>query len=69
MDISVIKVLGPIPALMEKRAGYYRAQLLLHASQRTALQRLLNVLVPQINALKIPTKLRWNLDVDPYDMF
>ena len=39
---------GPIPAPMERRAGRYRAQLLIEAPERRPLQRLLRTLVPAL---------------------
>lgn len=57
---------GPAAAPMEKRADYYRAQLLLQASERRALHTALQHLRMQIP--KTP-KVRWSLDVDPGDLF
>jgi len=53
---------------MEKRAGRYRCQLFLQASERADLQNLLVRLVAQLEAVKSPAGLRWSLDVDPQDM-
>ncbi|HEX4871355.1 MAG TPA: primosomal protein N' [Nevskiaceae bacterium] len=61
--------LGPIPAPMERRAGRWRAQLLLRAAQRPPLQALLRQALPRLEALKTPARLRWSLDVDPVDLF
>ncbi len=63
-----IALLGPLPAPMEKRAGKFRAQLLLQSAQRPLLQFLLSVLCPQIEALKEARLVRWSIDVDPQDM-
>ena len=65
---SKVHILGPIPAPMEKRAGRYRAQLLLQSSQRSALHHLLAPLVLQIEAAKWAKKVRWSLDIDPQEM-
>ena len=54
---------------MERRAGRYRAQLLLQCSQRAPLHRLLRQLAPQLEGLKEARKVRWSLDVDPMEMF
>ncbi len=64
-----VMVLGPVPAPMERRAGRYRAQLLLQAEQRAALHRLLERWLPQLEASKAGRKVRWSLDVDPGEMF
>ena len=52
---------------MERRAGRYRAQLLLQAPERGALQQLLEPWVLALEALKSARKVRWSLDVDPVD--
>lgn len=62
-------VLGPVPAPMEKRAGRYRAQLLLQAHDRSSLHQLLPQWLKQIETLKSARQVRWSLDVDPQDMF
>ncbi|KXI30198.1 primosomal protein N' [Paraglaciecola hydrolytica] len=62
-----VMCLGPIPALMEKRQGQYRMQLLLQSNQRGLLQQALNQHVGSVEALPLATKVRWSLDVDPQD--
>ena len=64
-----VKLLGPIPAPMQRKAGYYRAQLLMNSKNRSALHSLLDLLVQQAETLKLSRKVRWSLDVDPVDMF
>lgn len=61
---SGVDILGPVPALMPRRAGRFRAQLLVSATHRKNLQRLLSVWIPALQSLKSPKKLRWSLDVD-----
>lgn len=62
-------LLGPVPAPMERRAGRTRAQLLLQASDRAALHRLLSAWAPRVEGMKTGRKVRWSLDVDPQEMF
>ena len=62
-----IFILGPLPAPMEKRAGRFRFQLLLQASSRAELHKLLNQMVPAYEALPLNRKVRWSIDVDPLD--
>jgi primosomal protein N' (replication factor Y) len=64
-----VELFGPITAPMERRAGRYRAQLLLQSHARTALHKLLARLAPEAEDLKTGRKVRWSLDVDPLDMF
>ncbi len=62
-------LMGPVPAPMERRAGRNRAQLLLQAENRQALQRLLAGWAPQLETLKAGRRVRWSLDVDPVELF
>ncbi|HEX6929980.1 MAG TPA: primosomal protein N' [Gammaproteobacteria bacterium] len=68
-DRGAVSVLGPAPAPMERRAGRYRAQLLLRAAGRAQLQGLLADWVPQLEHLPEARKVRWSVDVDPADLF
>ena len=64
-----IRVLGPVSAPMERRAGRYRAQLLLQSVNRQALQRLLQTLRVQLENDRGSRKVRWSIDVDPVELF
>ncbi len=61
-------LLGPVPAPMERRAGRYRAQLLVQAPRRAVLHRFLSGWVAKLETLPIGRKVRWSIDVDPQDM-
>jgi len=61
-------VMGPVPAIMEKRAGRYRAQLLLLSQQRKPLHQLLDHFMQAISDLKLTRKVRWSIDIDPLDL-
>jgi primosomal protein N' (replication factor Y) len=67
-DLSSIKIHRPIPAPMEKRAGRYRAHLLIQAQSRSELQLLLRQVCPALESLKSARKTRWSVDVDPQDL-
>ncbi len=60
---------GPVAAPMPRRAGLYRAQLLLTANQRRDLHGVLDAALPEIYALPTARKARWSLDVDPVDLY
>ena len=64
-----VKLLGPVPAAMSKRAGRYHAQLLIESGDRTALHRFLDSWLPQIDPLPSARRVRWALDVDPIELF
>ena len=63
-----VTVLGPAPAPMERRAGRYRAQLLVDAESRAAMQRFLPEWVAALETLPSARKVRWSVDVDPQEM-
>ena len=64
-----LKLLGPAPAAMAKRAARYHAQLLIEARDRAPLHRLLSEWLPRVESLKSPRDLRWSLDIDPLELF
>ena len=68
-NIHGVVLRGPSPAPMEKRAGKFRAQLLLHAQHRAPLQQLLHKSLPDVERLKAAKGIRWSLDVDPMEMY
>ncbi|MGI9322181.1 MAG: replication restart helicase PriA, partial [Pseudomonadales bacterium] len=63
------QVLGPVPALMEKKAGRHRQLLLLSAKKRSHLHDILMLKVGRAEGSKLARKVRWTIDVDPYDLF
>ncbi|MDO8271230.1 MAG: primosomal protein N' [Gammaproteobacteria bacterium] len=65
---TAVTLMGPLPAPMEKRAGKFRAQLLLQSAQRSLLQNLLSQLCPALESMKESRSVRWSVDVDPQDM-
>jgi primosomal protein N' (replication factor Y) (superfamily II helicase) len=62
-------LLGPISSPMPKRAGNFRAQLLLTSPSRKALQHAASCLIEASLQLKTARKVRWSLDVDPQEMY
>lgn len=63
-----IMLMGPFPALMERRAGRYRAQLLIQANNRKQLQTLISSNISLIESDKTAKKVRWSIDIDPMDL-
>jgi primosomal protein N' (replication factor Y) len=64
-----VRLLGPVPAAMAKRAGRYHAQLLVESRERTPLHEFLERWLPQVEQLKSARAVRWSLDVDPLELF
>jgi len=67
--VTGVEAWGPVPATMERRAGRYRAQLLLQSDQRANLQQLLGGLVRQLEQDRATRQVRWSIDVDPADTY
>ncbi len=63
-----VRLLGPAPAAMERRAGRYRAQILVRAEGRAALHDLLRQWVPRLDAEPSARRVRWAIDVDPLEV-
>ncbi|MDS4028890.1 MAG: primosomal protein N' [Candidatus Contendobacter sp.] len=64
-----LELLGPVPAPMERRAGRYRAHLLLQAARRQDLQRFLDHWAVLLWAERQDRQVRWSLDVDPVELY
>jgi primosomal protein N' (replication factor Y) len=64
-----IRLLGPAPAAMARRADRFHAQLLVESIDRTALHRFLDAWLPQAEGLPGARRVRWALDVDPLELF
>jgi primosomal protein N' (replication factor Y) (superfamily II helicase) len=63
-----VEAWGPAPALMERRAGRYRAQLMLQSASRPALHRALRAWAPTLGEIPGARKVRWALDVDAVEL-
>ena len=64
-----VELFGPVAAPMPRRAGKHRFQLLWQAASRTAMQHLLDAVVPRVDALPEARKVRWSVDVDAQELF
>jgi primosomal protein N' (replication factor Y) len=69
LDDGDVRLLGPVDAVMARKAGRYRAQLLLQSRDRPALHRLLRRLRPALEEDPAGRKARWSIDVDPLELF
>ncbi len=64
-----VRLLGPVPAAMARRAGRHHAQLLIESPERGGLHRFLEAWLPRLSALRSARSVRWALDVDPMELF
>ncbi len=67
--MSDVRILGPVGAPMERKAGRYRAQLLIQSRERISLHRILTFLRQTLEGDKSARRVRWSLDVDPIELF
>jgi primosomal protein N' (replication factor Y) len=66
LGLNSVHCLGPTPAVIEKRANRYRAQLLLSSPKRAQLHTALYHLTQQL-PVSGRSGMRWSIDVDPID--
>ncbi len=64
-----IIIQGPINAAMEKKAGQFRAFILLVIDQRGACTQHIDYCLQHIDTLKEARSVKWSVDVDPIDNF
>ena len=67
--IDSVRLLGPVSAPMERKAGRYRAQLLLQSRDRRGLHGVLNHLRSSLEGSAEARRVRWSIDVDPIELF
>ena len=65
---GAVRILGPVPASMARRAGRHHAQLLIESDSRTVLQRFLTDWMSAVETLQGAQRVHWSLDVDPQEL-
>jgi len=68
-QLDNVQVLGPIPSPMTKRAGRFRAQLMVHSRNRKLLHIAVKRLLETGEQHKLGNRLHWSVDIDPIEMF
>jgi len=63
-----ISVQGPVPAIMARRAGRHRLQLLMQTPHRQKLQQFLRRLLVSIENFSTKRRIHWAVDVDPVEL-
>ncbi|XOV87089.1 MAG: primosomal protein N' [Pseudomonadota bacterium] len=64
----LMTALGPVAAVMERRAGRYRAQLLLTSKTRKPLHEGTRAIIEAAGKARLARRVRWSVDVDPVDL-
>jgi primosomal protein N' (replication factor Y) len=65
--LGSVDVFDPVPAALERKAGFDRAQLLVRAASRSALQPFLARWQEELSRRDTSRRVRWALDVDPQE--
>jgi primosomal protein N' (replication factor Y) len=65
---EALSCVGPMPALMTRRIGRYRAQLCLLAQDYQLLRSVLAQTMPAIQQIPGSSRVSWSIDVDAYDL-
>ena len=60
-----IRLVGPLPSIMEKKSGVYRWELSIFSKNRSTLHKFLDVMQSKLYDVKTSKKVRWAIDVDP----
>ena len=64
-----VRLLDAVPSPMERRAGRYRAPLLVQGGERRVLHGFLQAWLAVVRDDPRARRVRWSLDVDPVDLF
>ena len=68
-EIESVEVFDPIPSPMERRAGRFRAQLLMKSVNEKAFHLFLDEWIAILESLPESSRVRWSVDIDPQDMY
>ncbi|MEM7053989.1 MAG: primosomal protein N' [Pseudomonadota bacterium] len=68
IDREQIDLAGPLPALLQRRAGHWRYQLWLSSTRRGRLIDVTSRLSARLITLPNVHRVRWHIDVDPYEL-
>jgi primosomal protein N' (replication factor Y) len=68
VHLKQLNCIGPIPALMTRRIGRYRAQLCLFSQDTVKLRAALRETMPTLQSVKNTSTVKWVIDVDSFDI-
>ena len=60
-----VRLVGPLPSIMEKKSGVYRWELSIFSKSRSNLHKFLDVMQSRLYDPKLSKQVRWSIDVDP----
>ena len=63
-----LEMIGPLPAIMNRRGGYWRFQLWLQATDRAALAGVLSSRFEALHELPAARQVRWHVDMDALEL-
>ena len=62
---SNLRIVGPLPSIMEKKSGVFRWELSIFSTNRSDLHKFLDVMQSRLYHPKLSKSVRWSIDVDP----
>jgi primosomal protein N' (replication factor Y) len=65
---ETVSVMGPLPAPMYKKMGFFQMQLIFNGNNRNSLHQSLKHLTIFLRNSKITNNIIWNLDIDPINL-
>ncbi|MCH1918109.1 primosomal protein N' [Shewanella sp. A3A] len=63
-----LELIGPMPAPLDRKAGFHRRHLLVQAADRRLLQQRFEQVLPIIEQQPLARRCRWTIDRDPQDL-
>ena len=63
-----LRIVGPLPSLMEKKSGVYRWELNIFSKNRSQLHKYLDLVQSKLYSPSISKQVRWSIDVDPLSL-
>ena len=60
-----LRVIGPVPSLMDKKSGIYRWEVSFLSEKRSLLHKSLDLIQNKLKLNKKASKVRWSIEVDP----
>ncbi len=67
-SIKGITIYGPIPAIMERKAGMYQSQLIIFSKYRNSIQNNLRNWTLSFAQRPLAKRVRWDIEVDPLEI-